>query len=245
MNRLVLAAVLAVLAAPIPALAGAVKRDVYILKASGVCPGCPENVAAMLKTAGIKTRIIAPEQLKDKVRPPDAVIIPGGIPGGEGEWTIKQHLVKAGAFQWLKQHIAKGGLYVGICAGAYLAEEWIDRENDERGLDLFPGKIDVYSQDRSARLMLTKWEARTNPRWMYFQNGPAFFPRMGADIQVLATFAENGTPAAVIFPYGKGKAALISPHPEADATWYAEDNLDDPDGVDADLGSYFVQQALE
>lgn len=221
------------------------ERRVFVLKAAGVCEGCAEAVSKMLFTAGLRSQILGPEQLKAAVGPRDLVVIGGGDPEGEGEWTLKQSLVKAGAFDWLKAHIAGGGRYVGICAGAYLTEEWIDREAGEKGLDIFPGGIDNYSKDKSARYILTRWGGGRKERWVYFQDGPGMRPRPGADIETLAVFEAGGVVAAAVFPYGRGKVGVVSPHPEADEEWARVGGLVDEDGTDYDLGVELVRRTLD
>jgi len=131
-------------------------RDVYVLKSSGICDGCAEAVSKMLFSAGIKSQILGPEDLKKSVKADDLLIVGGGIPGGEGEWTIKQDLMKVGAFEWLKRFIYNGGRYVGICAGAYLTEEWIDKNSNEHGLNIFPGVIDNYSKKINQQSMFNQ-----------------------------------------------------------------------------------------
>jgi hypothetical protein len=220
-------------------------RNVYVLKSSGVCDGCAEDVCRMLISGGIRSQILGPEQLKQLVGPRDVIVIGGSDPAGEGEWTIKQDLVKADAFDWLKQHIAKGGRYVGICAGAYLAEKWINQDAGEHGLDIFPGVIDNYSKNKSARLIRTHWNAQNIDRWVYFQDGPALIPDKGAPVTVLATFVKTKSPAAVIFSYGRGKVGLVSPHLEASQEWFQDDRLKPADGISYDLGLHFFNLILK
>ncbi len=222
------------------------KGNIYVLKSSGICDGCSEAVSKMLFTAGIHSQILGPSELKKNVTTDDLLIIGGGIPGGEGEWTIKQDLTQVGAFDWVKKHIANGGRYLGICAGAYLTERWIDKEAREYGLNIFPGEIDNYSKvDKNAKVLQLNWLNPQQNRFVYFQDGPAFYPKKDADIQILARFAKDQTPAAVIFPWGKGKVGLISPHLEADYDWTRDEHLKDKDGLDYDLGIQVVRQVLE
>jgi imidazoleglycerol phosphate synthase glutamine amidotransferase subunit HisH len=222
------------------------QRHIYILKSSGICGGCAEAVSKMLFTAGIQSQIIGPEQLKSAVQPQDMIIIGGTADDNEdGEFTLKQDLVKADAFDWLKQHIANGGRYVGICGGAYLPEKWIDEKDGERGLDIFPGEIDNYSKTTAARMIKIDWGQPSQSRWIYFQDGPAFYPKKGSNISVLARFSKDRVAAAVIFSFGKGKVGLISPHFEAGEEWLTDDHLKDPDGLDYDLGISFIRQAME
>lgn len=225
--------------------AAAARRSVFVLKTAGVCDGCAEAVSKMLFTAGIRSQILGAEQLKAAVGPRDLIVIGGGDPDGEGEWTVKQALVKAGAFDWLKAHIAGGGRYVGICAGAYLTEEWIDRDAGEKGLDIFPGRIDNYMKDKSAHYILTRWGRARTKRWIYFQDGPGMWPRPGADIDVLGVFDKDGSAAAAVFPYGKGKVGVVSPHPEADEEWARVGGIVDKDGLDYDLGIELIRRTLE
>lgn len=225
--------------------AAAARRSVFVLKTAGVCDGCAEAVSKMLFTAGIRSQILGAEQLKAAVGPRDLIVIGGGDPDGEGEWTVKQALVKAGAFDWLKAHIAGGGRYVGICAGAYLTEEWIDRDAGEKGLDIFPGRIDNYMKDRSAHYILTRWGRASTKRWVYFQDGPGMWPRPGADIDVLGVFDKDGSAAAAVFSYGKGKVGVVSPHPEADEEWARVGGIVDKDGIDYDLGIELIRRTLE
>jgi imidazoleglycerol phosphate synthase glutamine amidotransferase subunit HisH len=222
------------------------QRHIYILKSSGICGGCAEAVSKLLFTAGIQSQIIGPEQLKATVQPQDMIIVGGTAEDNEdGELTLKQDLVKADAFDWLKQHIANGGRYVGICGGAYLPEKWIDEKGGERGLDIFPGEINNYSKTTAARMVKIDCVQPSQNRWVYFQDGPAFYPKEDSNISVLARFSKDRVAAAVIFPYGKGKVGLISPHFEADEGWLKVDHLNDPDGLDYDLGISFIRQALQ
>lgn len=220
-------------------------RGVFILKSPGVCAGCAEAVFKMLSSAGIRSRVIGPELLKSSVGPRDMVVIGGSEPDEFGELTVKRDLVKAGAFEWLKRHIAGGGRYVGICSGAYLTEAWIDEASGEAGLDIFPGKVANYDEDKSTKFVRMRWLETGAERWVYFQDGPAFYPRPGAGVSVFGVFAKDGTAAAAMFPYGKGMVGVLSPHLEADESWAREEGLSDPDGLDLDLGIRVLRRLLD
>lgn len=199
----------------------------------------------MLSAAGIRSRVIGPGLLKSSVGPRDMVVIGGSEPDEFGELTVKRDLAKAGAFRWLKRHVAGGGRYVGICAGAYLTEAWIDEDSGERGLDLFPGRVVNHGADKATKFVRVRWAAPAVERWVYFQDGPAFHPRPGAEVSVLGTFAEDGAAAAAVFRYGKGMAAVLSPHLEADDGWAREEGLADPDGPDYDLALRVFRALLD
>lgn len=211
---------------------------IFILKTSGSCPDCSEKIAKMLASEGIASKIIGAQNLKSEVGLQDAIV----VPGGDSEWDIKKDLLKAKSFTWLRDFIYNGGKYIGFCAGAYLTEKWILK--GDKGLDVFPGQIKNYSQNKSSRAVNFKWGAQ-KPRAMFFQDGPAFFPKRGAKVEVLARFSESHVAAAVLFSFGKGRVGLISPHPEVDEDWYVEDNVKDADGIDYDLGLSFVKKALK
>ncbi len=222
------------------------KRTIYVLKSSGICDGCSEAISKMLFTVGIPSQILGPGELKKNVTTNDLLIVGGGIPGGEGEWTLKQDLTQVGAFEWVKTHIAKGGRYLGICAGAYLTERWIDKEAGEYGLNIFPGEIDNYSKvDKRAKVLELNWLQPVQNRYVYFQDGPAFYPKKDSDVQILARFAKDQTPAALTFSWGEGVVGLISPHLEADESWTRDEHLKDKDGLDYDLGIQVVREVLK
>jgi len=219
-------------------------RQIYILKSSGICDGCAEALSKMLFTAGIHSQILGPEQLKSAVGPNDLLIIGGGVPFADGEETIKQDLLKVGAFKWLKNHIYNGGRYIGICAGAYLTEEWIDKNANDHGLNIFPGKIGNYTKDEKAKLMSVQWKSTNKNRLVFFEFGPYLHPDPSATVKVYARFNQDNSPAALTYPYGSGKVGLISPHLEADQPWFDMYKLNNSDGISYDLGIEFVREVL-
>jgi len=241
----------AIAAAPVGTAPGVVVRAagaaprVFVLKARGVCDGCAEGVSKMLFAKGISSQILGTEDLKRHVGANDLLVIGGSEPDIYGEYTVKQELVKAGAFQWLKDHIRKGGRYIGICSGAYLTEAWINQQEGIKGLDIFPGKVDNYVLGTKSKYVRTRWVGERAARWTYFQDGPAFYPAPGAPIEVLARFTHDDTVAAAVFTYGTGKVGVISPHPEADRSWGDIHGIRDPDGVDYDLGVSVFRRVLE
>jgi hypothetical protein len=227
-------------------------QEVYVLKSAGICQGCAEAVSKMLISGGLRSQILGSENLKATLKSGDLLVVGGSEPDGEGEWALKQDLIRVGAFDWLKQWISRGGRYLGICAGAYLAEAWIDPKAGERGLDLFPGRIESYSKRDQAAfyLRVQVFGARALPRtderrWVYFQDGPGFSIARGASVQVFARFEKDGSPAALSFSHGKGRVGLISPHFEADESWQDGARAKDRDRRDYDLGVRFVRELLE
>lgn len=132
----------------------------------------------------------------------------------------------------VKQFVERGGGYLGICAGAYLACAGFDW-----GLGILNARTVSNKWRRGGgmvraeltddgRGVLGKVDGQFTIR---YNNGPIIKPLERADLppyQVAAFFrtekAENGTPvgamvnspAAVYAPFGKGRVLTISPHSE-------------------------------
>lgn len=157
----------------------------------------------------------------------DVVLFPGGSGGGEG-----RALAEEGRKQ-VKSFVERGGGYLGICAGAYLASadyEWslhildakvLDRAHWARGT----GDVEVGLSESGRKLLAAKGERET----IYYHQGPLLAPAGKPEIpdyETLGTFeteiAKNGAPAGVMkgttaiaaAPFGQGRVFCFSPHPE-------------------------------
>lgn len=163
------------------------------------------------------------------------LLVGGGWAGGYRRY------LSAGAYEDIRQFVADGGVYVGICAGAFLASSVVRWQPDadtvparyDYPLDLFPGIA------RGAVLSLMPWTAPTGcgtgivagatmtaveassariPALYY--GGPLFVGTGDVPLlEVLARYdapgtAADGEPAIVRFPYGAGWVVLSSPHME-------------------------------
>jgi glutamine amidotransferase-like uncharacterized protein len=165
----------------------------------------------------------------------DLLLVGGGWAGG-----YRRYLT-AGAYDQIRRFVAEGGVYVGICAGAFLASDVVvwrpdaasPRETYDYPLNLYPGVA------RGPIVSLKPWTETTGcPRGilegaemtrvttalgddvpLLYYGGPVF---RGADVpglEVLARYNAPGTSAdgeaAIIrFPYGEGWVVLFSPHAE-------------------------------
>jgi glutamine amidotransferase-like uncharacterized protein len=157
----------------------------------------------------------------------DVVIHPGGSGGGQGR------SLEAEGREKVRDFVRKGGGYVGICAGAYLAScdyAWslhildarvVDKQHWARGT----GDVDIALTARGNELL--GLDARRSSIF-YFQGpllAPAGDPEV-PDYEVLARFdgeiAKKGAPAGVMrdttaiaaAPFGSGRVLCFSPHPE-------------------------------
>ena len=156
----------------------------------------------------------------------DVVIFPGG------SGSRQAHALGAKGRAKVRAMLDRGGGYVGICAGAYLAAEGFSW-----GVKVLDAKT-VSPKWRRGRAVL-KIELtdagrkllgdRTGPLDCKYNCGPVFKPAGSdalPDYQALALFrtevADNGTPAGVMTGspailagrFGRGRVICISPHPE-------------------------------
>ena len=204
-------------------------------------PGCPEAVAALLASAPRPFHPIfcgpnEPVLLTAQTLASATVYAQPG--GGELDpaWQAMQPF--AGV---LRDWVWRGGSYLGFCVGAYLAGQ-------TPGFGLLPGDTDEYVTTAGAAVTTTgdvvlpvAWRGRA--RHMFFQDGPYFTLQPGARANVLARYT-NGLPAALVTRFGSGRVGVVGPHPEADASWYADAGLVNPDGVRFDLGYDLISSTL-
>lgn len=170
---------------------------------------------------------ITPEKIRaGKLKYFRVLIVPGGLSRSQGDALGED------GRGMVRQLIADGGTYVGICAGCYLASchyKWslnvlpvkvVDSANWERGIKtLALGLTDEGKQ------WLGHAEAEVKAK---YHNGPVLapLPESKEKLLVLATYrgevtrkgAKEGlminTPAMAAARYGKGWVVGISPHPE-------------------------------
>jgi hypothetical protein len=138
-----------------------------------------------------------------------------GQPGGAGddESAFRRQKRDKSA---IRQFVAAGGRYLGICMGAFLAEPGF--------FNIFPGRADEYYSSKGAAVTtadpaLVEVDWRGQRRAMYFQDGAFLVPKRRAEATVLARYA-TGSIAALVSRHGAGRVALCGPHPEAPPAWY-------------------------
>ncbi len=138
------------------------------------------------------------------------------MPGGEASDYIDSDDIDS---QAIKQFVQGGKGYIGICAGAYAASDYIS--GDYSGWGLAPD-VTTYTEDYEGLLQISRTDfgnkilnsSLTN---IHMQNGPAMSTN-NSQI-VMANFADNNTGyqnyAAIIGDtYGSGRVILSGPHPE-------------------------------
>ncbi len=207
-------------------------------------PGCPEAVGELLKNSGhnLEVRFTGPgEHLQLSPATLQRAVL-YAQPGG-GDLEPAYRLMRRHARE-IRSYVRSGGVYLGFCLGGYLA-------GATPGYKLLPGDTDQYIASKGAlvssaadTVLPVDW--RGQRQHVYFQDGPYFWLRPGArDVTVLARYT-NRLIAALVVPCGAGTVAVVGPHPEATADWYAEQGLPLPDdGAGYGLGQDLVETALQ
>ncbi len=184
-------------------------------------------------TAGPKGTMSVPDAL---ARPEVQLYAQPGADGDDDAAYRRQKRDKSA----IKQFVRDGGRYLGICMGGFLAEPG--------HFNVFPGRVDEYYSSPGASVTTADpavipviWRGTT--RAMYFQDGGFMIPRRKATgITVLARYT-NGTIAALVSRYGRGKVGLCGPHPEAPPEWYREGNFT-YGGSTQDLGDDLIDTLM-
>ncbi|MFM8337031.1 MAG: BPL-N domain-containing protein [Opitutaceae bacterium] len=156
----------------------------------------------------------------------DVIIFSGGSGSGQSKAIGDTGRAK------VREFVAAGGGYLGICAGAYLACAGFDW-----GLGILNARTVSNKWQRGRgmmRIQLTEpgrglFGPVAEPFTIRYANGPIIKPLGRADLppyEVAAVFrteiAKNGTPVGVMIdspavvraPFGKGRVLTISPHSE-------------------------------
>jgi len=194
-----------------------------IYRGLATAEGCPEVCATALegpyqiKYAGpAYSDILA--ALNDPSEKAALYVQPGGGDNMEVGWNAVKDFSEG-----LKSWVQKGGHYIGICMGGYLA-------GTEPGFGLLEGwESASYTETEGAEvtdmkdaLVTVHW--RDVHRQVYFQGGPCFKPCDDCDrgkAVVLATYSNNQV-AALALPLGNGSVGVCGPHPEAPSDWYTD-----------------------
>lgn len=155
------------------------------------------------------------------------------IPGGR-DTPYHEKLSGTGTDK-IKNFVNNGGLYLGICAGAYFGCSAIEFEKGtpsetccKRDLAFFPGlgvgsaygsgvfKYNTHDDARAAKIL---WDTEnlSLETWAYYNGGCFFADAENYDeVSVLARYGDiaDNPPVVVLCRVGKGKAILCGAHPE-------------------------------
>ena len=136
----------------------------------------------------------------------DMIVVPGGI--GDAD-TFKQLFKNNG--DRVRQFIANGGRYLGICMGAYWAGSHYLNLLDSVDAVQYIRRPGTDTRRPHAKAIEVTWNG-TSER-MFFYDGCALTGP--GQYETVATYA-NGDAMAII----QNRIGLIGCHPEADKFWY-------------------------
>ncbi|MBB4821087.1 glutamine amidotransferase-like uncharacterized protein [Pseudomonas alcaligenes] len=218
MNKTVLAA----LALVFPLLAKA--EVAVIFDGAGTCDGCGQTVAELLRKERYTVRLVDEDHLSaDVLEDADLYVQPGG--SDDIMDTLSE--LSASQVQAIRDFVAQGGQYLGICAGGYLAGGYADEKERIPAFGLVElAEVDQeIPKDNAAQFISIQLPAGHEQRDVYYQAGPHFGSRLPAGAEAMAYYTQSRRIAARISSYGNGTVGLIGPHYEADSAWYAADGL--------------------
>ena len=152
------------------------------------------------------------------------------LPGGAAT-PYRQKLSVQGN-EAIRNYVMQGGIYFGVCAGAYYACQKVFFEVDvpqlkivnECGLDLVNADaigtlhrefgIQPYTQDASAETIIPlRWCSDNTEHWVHYHGGP-YFSNLEKEVQVLAVYdsLDPKQPAIIEKKYGQGRMILSGVH---------------------------------
>ncbi len=186
-----------------------------IYNGPGSAKDCPEAVARVAEKAGLSVRYVSKVADIPGLLPVAALLALGGT---DDNIEPLRKRFKPDITQAIRQYVSDGGAFVGICGGAYLASQgYEDDHGFVHALGLIPATTDAFIENDKARILTVRW--RGVERKMYYQYGPKFILKNPAEsVDVVATYPD-GSIAALLCSYGKGRVFVTGPHPEADESW--------------------------
>jgi glutamine amidotransferase-like uncharacterized protein len=138
----------------------------------------------------------------------DIVAFPGGL--GDSDSFYKFFTRRTG--NRIAKFIEDGGYYLGICMGAYWADQWyLDIIEDVRAVQYIKRPNAGVKRSFGTVASVT-WNGQEEK--MYFYDGCALIGDE-TKFKTIARYA-NGDPMAII----KGRVGIIGCHPEAPLYWY-------------------------
>lgn len=217
-------------------------RLALVYRGPASCEGCSESIGSILAGRPFAFRVAYCGPGQDRALTAEALaratvyVQPGGGNDLQLAWSQMRPYAAT-----IRRWVRGGGHYLGICLGGYLA-------GFDPGFGLLPGDSGEYIRSAGATVhtiddttVTVDWGG--TPRQVYFQDGPYFTLRPSAHATVLARYT-NGLPAAVVARCGAGSVGVVGPHPEADASWYAQVGLRAPRQSTFDLARDLISRTL-
>jgi len=185
---------------------------------------CVDGVRDVLESSKeYSTLLVGPhsfpymELTKELLADTTCLVIPGGL--GDADQFDTSELKPHTAL--IRDYVAGGGRYLGICMGSYLAGcYYLDLLKKNTAAAQYVKRKDCTVLHEKPDVVELLWEGARET--VYFFDGAAFVPRKGfknISGEVIARYL-NGDPAALIQPHKKGRVGVIGPHPEAHKWWF-------------------------
>jgi putative intracellular protease/amidase len=196
---------------------------VALYRAGGVHPAAFAAEKSLVeRSEGFSLTVAVPEDIRSGVLDEHDVVV---FMGGSG--TVQGRNLGDEGKQRVKDFVHRGGGYIGVCAGAYLA---LQGEDEFHKLRMVAGRnlTGDFWQRGIAGLEV---EAPGRPRFkLFYANGPIFTPAPVPELRPyagLANYVEEifnrnkgtgpgempGTPAITASAFGAGRLLLFSPNP--------------------------------
>lgn len=196
-------------------------RTVGIFTGAGTCNGCGETVAEFFQRRHEKVIYLTEKTLNAATLAQIQVYVQ---PGGSDDIDETLNALSTSQIKALQQFVRQGGSYLGICAGAYLAGRYSDKQRKKPAFALIGiDEVDAEIASAQANLLPVNWQGQT--RWLYNQSGPHLGSIAPAGAEVLGRYQRSGRIAGLISYYGQGKVMLLGPHLEAGRDWYRADGI--------------------
>jgi glutamine amidotransferase-like uncharacterized protein len=149
---------------------------------------------------------------KKTLKKADIIAFPGGI-GNSGSF---EELLE-NRVDLVKEYLASGGRYLGICMGAYWAGHYYFDILDGIKPVQYIKRRDTEIKRSYATVAEVAWKDKLET--MYFYDGCALIGKPDKQ-KVIATYA-NGDPMAIM----QNRIGLIGCHPESSLSWYQQPYL--------------------
>ena len=229
--------------------AGDKHAQVALYSDRGVWPQSVTAAERMFQWMGYEVEQINAQDVRNRILANYRLLC---VPGGN-MYSYAEDLSSAGV-ENIKGFVRHGGVYIGICGGAYFAAEnviWQGNRLPMRSLEFFPGtaqgpfdEIAPYPDSAMCLVNMVDSEhaitkSMPDSAWILYYWGPALMPDADADLDTLGKYDIIDQPAILALEYGTGRVFLIGTHPEieedSDRDGVTEcDELDDR-GSDWDL----------
>jgi glutamine amidotransferase-like uncharacterized protein len=219
-----------------------------VYKGDGTCLPCVHDAAKVAKMAGFDVRLVTRRRWHDSLLDQAKVWIQ---PGGQSSQAAKA--MGPELMAKVEHFVAKGGGYVGFCAGGFLSTRLIG-DTANPGLGIVPGSTAYHVENASKAYRMEKVRTPDGTRWVYFAGGAQFVVSQAELDAVQGRATSWTTDGSQILSlegrYGAGKVAVSGFHPEASWLWKKGSSLihngffsRDPDGSDRDFAIRMIRYA--